>query len=84
MRTTPHRAELLQMLSRSGSFAFALAPTPELWTLSLRHRTQIVYTTDAAVVTMELGLKPGSVVVESGECVRACGCHGHVVRARSP
>ena len=41
-------------------------PTPELWTLSLPHRTQILYTTDISMVIFQLDLKPGSVVVESG------------------
>ena len=50
-----------------------LLPTPELWTLSLPHRTQIVYTTDISHVVLRLNLKPGSVVVESGARVHVCG-----------
>ncbi len=41
--------------------------TPELWTATLPHRTQILYTTDISLVTFELELKPGSVVIESGK-----------------
>jgi len=50
----------------SKGFAFALHPTPELWTRSLPHRTQILYATDIAMIILQLELKPGCVVVESG------------------
>lgn len=49
-----------------GGWVHVLHPTPELWTLCLPHRTQILYTTDIATITMMLELKPGSVVCESG------------------
>ncbi|XP_023268746.1 tRNA (adenine(58)-N(1))-methyltransferase catalytic subunit TRMT61A [Seriola lalandi dorsalis] len=49
-----------------GGWVQVLHPTPELWTVSLPHRTQILYTTDIATITMMLELKPGSVVCESG------------------
>ncbi|KAM6961058.1 tRNA (adenine(58)-N(1))-methyltransferase catalytic subunit TRMT61A [Aplochiton taeniatus] len=49
-----------------GGYVFVLHPTPELWTINLPHRTQILYTTDIATITMMLELKPGSVVCESG------------------
>jgi len=41
-------------------------PTPELWTLGLPHRTQILYTTDISMVILQLDIQPGSVVVEAG------------------
>ena len=47
-------------------YTYVLHPTPELWTDNLPHRTQILYSTDISMVTMQLDLKPGSVVVESG------------------
>lgn len=50
-----------------GGWVYVLHPTPELWTVTLPHRTQILYTTDIATITMMLELKPGSVVCESGE-----------------
>lgn len=50
-----------------GGWVYVLHPTPELWTVSLPHRTQILYATDIAMITMMLELKPGSVVCESGE-----------------
>lgn len=49
-----------------GGWVYVLHPTAELWTVSLPHRTQILYTTDIATITMMLELKPGSVVCESG------------------
>jgi len=45
---------------------FILNPTPELWTVSLPHRTQILYATDIAMVLFQLEIKYGSVVCESG------------------
>lgn len=49
-----------------GGWVYVLHPTPELWTLNLPHRTQILYSTDIALLTMMLDLRPGSVVCESG------------------
>ena len=48
-------------------YIYALRPTPELWTINLPHRTQILYATDISMVIMQLDLKPGSIVVESGK-----------------
>lgn len=53
-----------------GGWVYVLHPTPELWTLNLPHRTQILYSTDIALLTMMLELRPGSVVCESGEFCR--------------
>lgn len=50
----------------SKGWFHVLHPTPELWTVALPHRTQILYTTDIAFITMMLELKPGSIVCESG------------------
>ena len=50
----------------SRGYAFLLHPTPELWTRILPHRTQILYATDISMILLQLELKPGSVVVESG------------------
>ncbi|XP_033625665.1 tRNA (adenine(58)-N(1))-methyltransferase catalytic subunit TRMT61A-like [Asterias rubens] len=55
----------ISTLSDKG-YVYLLQPTPELWTLNLRHRTQILYFADISFITLQLELKPGSVVVESG------------------
>ena len=43
-----------------------LRTTPEIWSRVLRHRTQILYSTDISMIIFNLGIGPGSVVVESG------------------
>ena len=53
-------------LNRKG-WVYLLHPTPELWTVNLPHRTQILYSTDISMVILQLALKPGSIVVESGK-----------------
>lgn len=47
-------------------FIHVIEPTPELWSLSLRHRTQIVYTPDASYIVQRLKIRPGSRVLEAG------------------
>ncbi|KAG0143600.1 hypothetical protein CROQUDRAFT_66037 [Cronartium quercuum f. sp. fusiforme G11] len=70
--------------SKGNGFTYLLRPTPELWTLALPHRTQILYLPDIAYVTGQLDLKPGSVVIEAGtgsgsfshSVARTIGDHG--------
>ena len=50
----------------SRGYIYVLHPTPELWTRTLPHRTQILYATDISMILLQLELKPGSVVIESG------------------
>ncbi|KAI0074038.1 tRNA methyltransferase complex GCD14 subunit [Panus rudis PR-1116 ss-1] len=53
--------------SRNGKgFIHVLRPTPELWTLALPHRTQILYLADIAFIISWLDIKPGSRVIEAG------------------
>lgn len=52
--------------SNGKNWVLLLHPTPELWTHTLPHRTQIVYSTDTAMLTLALGLRPGATVVEAG------------------
>ncbi|KAL1131678.1 hypothetical protein AAG570_011291 [Ranatra chinensis] len=47
-------------------WAYVLHPTPELWTLTLPHRTQINYGTDISMIVFQLEIGPGSLVVEAG------------------
>eukprot|EP00884_Botryococcus_braunii_P019320 jgi/Botrbrau1/6071/Bobra.177_1s0011.2 len=47
-------------------YMWLLAPTPELWTRVLSHRTQILYAADIALICTQLELRPGSIVLESG------------------
>jgi tRNA (adenine57-N1/adenine58-N1)-methyltransferase catalytic subunit len=51
----------------SKGTVYVLQGSPELWTLCLPHRTQILYTPDISMITLQLELKPGSIVVESGK-----------------
>ena len=43
-----------------------LKPTPELWTLAVPRRTQIIYATDISVIIQNLRLRPGSRIAEAG------------------
>jgi tRNA (adenine57-N1/adenine58-N1)-methyltransferase catalytic subunit len=40
-------------------YIYLLAPTPELWTKVLGHRTQILYAGDIALICAQLELRPG-------------------------
>jgi tRNA (adenine57-N1/adenine58-N1)-methyltransferase len=70
----------------SKGYVHILRATPELWTLALPHRTQILYFSDISLITSQLELKPGSVVIEAGtgsgslthSLARTVHPHGHV------
>lgn len=56
-----------KVVPKSGrGFIYLLRPTPELWTLALPHRTQILYLADIAFITSYLDIKKGSKVIEAG------------------
>lgn len=67
-------------------YVYLLKATPELWTITLPHRTQILYFPDIALVSSLLELKPGSIVIEAGtgsgsmthSLARTIAPHGHV------
>ncbi|XP_039128008.1 tRNA (adenine(58)-N(1))-methyltransferase catalytic subunit TRMT61A [Dioscorea cayenensis subsp. rotundata] len=75
-----------KLLSSKGGFVYILAPTPELWTLVLSHRTQILYIADISFVISYLEIVPGCVILESGtgsgslttSLARAVAPSGHV------
>lgn len=47
-------------------YVYILRATPELWTLALPHRTQILYFADISMIISHLELRPGSIVIEAG------------------
>ena len=65
---TPDSEELYQKEATVASTGFAhiLPPTPESWTTSLPHRTQVVYASDYSYILQRLRVRPGSVVIEAG------------------
>ena len=61
---------LVQVYTSNGKqWLLILHPTAEWWTLALPHRTQILYSNDISIITLQLELRPGSVVCECGECI---------------
>ncbi|GFY68954.1 hypothetical protein TNIN_204701 [Trichonephila inaurata madagascariensis] len=54
------------VISCTKGWVYALFPTPELWTVTLPHRTQILYAADISLIVLQLDLKPGSIVCEAG------------------
>jgi tRNA (adenine57-N1/adenine58-N1)-methyltransferase catalytic subunit len=52
--------------STGKGYIYLLRPTPELWTLSLPHRTQIVYTPDTSFILSKLCVRPGTICLEAG------------------
>ena len=70
---SPTYTPQMYSVNRKG-WVYLLHPTPELWTVNLPHRTQILYTTDISMVLLQLDIKPGSVVVESGKLYIVITC----------
>ena len=50
----------------SSGFVHLLPPTPENWTSSLPHRTQVVYTPDYSYILQRIRARPGTNIIEAG------------------
>lgn len=69
-----------------GGFVYLLSPSPELWTATLPHRTQILYIADISMIALQLEVVPGSKIIEAGTgsgslshaLARAVGAKGHL------
>ena len=55
-----------EAIAASSGFIHVLPPTPENWTTSLPHRTQVVYTPDYSYILHRLRARPGNVIIEAG------------------
>ncbi|CAI4210503.1 unnamed protein product [Parascedosporium putredinis] len=53
-------------IAASSGFVHILKPSPELWTISLPHRTQVVYTPDYSYVLQRIRAFPGKTLIEAG------------------
>lgn len=53
--------------SNGKQWVIIVHPTSEWWTLALPHRTQILYSNDISIITLQLELRPAAVVCECGE-----------------
>ena len=59
---------LVQVYTSNGKqWVLIVHPTSEWWTKALSHQTQILYSTDISVITLQLELRPGAVVCECGK-----------------
>lgn len=57
----------LKTAEQAGTgFVHVLPPTPETWTVSLPHRTQVVYNPDYSYVLQRLQVHPGQTIIEAG------------------
>ncbi len=69
-RGTPWKGESKRVAKEavvaSSGFVHVLPPTPEIWTMSLPHRTQVVYTPDYSYILQRIRARPGSRVIEAG------------------
>ncbi|KAK4464003.1 tRNA methyltransferase complex GCD14 subunit-domain-containing protein [Cladorrhinum samala] len=58
--------QVKKAVADSSGFIHVLPPTPEVWTSSLPHRTQVVYTPDYSYVLHRIRARPGSTLIEAG------------------
>ncbi|KAL1297762.1 hypothetical protein AAFC00_006299 [Neodothiora populina] len=60
-------SQALKTAEQAGTgFVHLLPPTPETWTISLPHRTQVVYNPDYSYVLQRLQVRPGQTILEAG------------------
>ena len=64
-KTTKAKGQKSAVEARTG-FVHLLPPTPERWTTSLPHRTQVVYTPDYSYILHRLKARPGTRLIEAG------------------
>lgn len=62
----PEAKEVRTPVPAETGFCHLLPPTPEVWTASLPHRTQVVYTPDYSYILQRLRVTPGTEIVEAG------------------
>lgn len=55
-----------EAVAATSGFIHILPPTPENWTTSLPHRTQVVYTPDYSYILHRIQARPGSRLIEAG------------------
>lgn len=60
------KKDIVKAAAASSGFAHLIPPTPETWTLSLPHRTQVVYTPDYSYILQRLRARPGDHIIEAG------------------
>lgn len=60
------KRDIVKAAAASSGFAHLIPPTPETWTLSLPHRTQVVYTPDYSYILQKLRVRPGDHIIEAG------------------
>lgn len=53
-------------VAAGSGFLHLMRPTPESWTLSLPHRTQVVYTPDYSYILHRLRARAGGTIIEAG------------------
>jgi tRNA (adenine57-N1/adenine58-N1)-methyltransferase len=58
--------EETQAVVAASGFIHLLPPTPESWTSSLPHRTQVVYTPDYSYILHRVRARPGTNIIEAG------------------
>ena len=64
-RGYPIKSRSKSKIEKRGELCL-LRPNCELWTLSLSHRTQILYDADKSLITYLLQIKPNDIIFESG------------------